>query len=85
VIERNIQNETIEIAVLEQKTRYDIAKDILGAFGIKVKAVDKNDTSPVIRSNLEKLTKLNLPTFTYKEIIDATIDEIQHRELFEKL
>jgi len=48
VIKKNIVNEIISIAVPEVKTRFDIAKDILGKFGITVTPVDKQDTSEVV-------------------------------------
>lgn len=82
VIEKNILNETISVAVPEIKTRYDIAKDILGAFHIEVKAIDKQDTTNVIINDLKVLQVLKLPQYRYKKIISKIIDEIKHRELF---
>ena len=82
VIERNILNKIIPIAVKELRTRYDIAKDILGDFNIQVTPIDKNDTTPVITDDLEELEKLKLPQYSYKEIIKKIIGEIKNRELF---
>lgn len=82
VIERNILNETISVAVPEIKTRYDIAKDILGAFHIEVKPIDKQDTTNVIIDDLKALRIFKLPQYNYEKIISKIIDEIKHRELF---
>lgn len=82
VIERNILNETISVAVPELKTRYDIAKDILEAFHIKVKPIDKKDTANVIIDDLKALRILKLPQCNYEKIISKIIDEIRHRKLF---
>ena len=82
VIERHILNETISVAVPEIKTRYDIAKDILGAFDIEVKSIDKKDTTNVIVDDLKALRILKLPQYSYEKIISKIIDEIKHRELF---
>jgi len=82
VLERNIINETIPVAVKELKTRYDIAKDILEPFGIQVTPIDKQDTTPTITEDLDKLVKLQLPQYTYKEMIDSVITEIKKREQY---
>lgn len=82
VIERNILNETISVAVPEIKTRYDIAKDILEAFHIEVKPIDKQDAANVIVDDLKALRILKLPQYNYEKTISKIIDEIKHRELF---
>ncbi len=82
IVEQNIINETIAVAVPELKTRYDVAKDILTPFGIAVTAIDKHDTSSVTNDDLETLKKLHLPQYTYQEIIKKIINEIQHREMY---
>lgn len=82
VLERNIVNEIIPVAVKELKTRYDIAKDILEPFSIQVTAIDKKDTTPTITDDLDILAKLNLPQYSYQEMITQVIDEIKHRELY---
>lgn len=81
-IRRGIWNEIIPVAVEDLKSRYDIAKDILGPYGINVKAVDNHDTSPVIKEDLYKLGQLGLPVYTYIEMIKKIIDEIKNRERF---
>jgi dTDP-4-dehydrorhamnose reductase len=82
VIEKNIWNETLPIAVPEVKSRFDIAKDILQAFSINVTPEDKHDTTPTTTDDLKQLAELNLPQYTYQEIIEKIIDEIKHREQF---
>ncbi|MBF8249526.1 MAG: NAD(P)-dependent oxidoreductase [Candidatus Levybacteria bacterium] len=82
VIKRNILNEIIPVAVAGLKTRYDIARDILGVFNIKVMPVDKNDKTLVITDDLNELKKLNLSQYSYKEIIGKCIEEIKNRQIF---
>lgn len=85
LIEQNIINEIIPVAVLELKTRFDIASDILKAFNIKVKPIDHKDKTLVVKDNLKKLRDLRLPQYSYSEMINKIIDEIKHRELFSKI
>lgn len=85
LIERNIINEIIPVAVLELKTRFDIANDILKAFNIEVKPIDHKDNTLVVKNNLEKLSDFRLPQYSYSEIVDKIIDEIKHRERFSKI
>lgn len=82
VLEQNMLNETIHIAVKELKSRYDVAKDILEPFGIPVTPADNHDTSPVTTDTLERLEYLQLPRYSYKEIIEKIVQEIRHREDF---
>ncbi len=82
VIERNINKEIIPIAASDLKSRFDIAKDILTHFGIKVQSVDKQDTTPILTDNLTKLSELNLPIYTYSQMIDNIIEEIKQRKIF---
>ena len=85
VLDKNITNQTIPVAVKELKTRYDIAKDILQPFGITAIQEDKQDSSPVTTDNLEKLEELNLLQYTYQEIINKIVEEIKHRERYTKI
>lgn len=82
LIETNISYETIPVVVPELKSRYDIAHDILGAFDIPVTGVDQKSTVPVTTDALETLQRLNLPRYSYDDIIARIIDEIHHRERF---
>jgi len=82
VIEQNILNETIPVAVPEVKSRFDLARDILAAFNITVTPEDKHDQSPAHVEDLTQLSQLKLPQYSYKQIINKIIDEIKHREQY---
>lgn len=82
VIDKEIINEIIPVAVRELKSRYDIANDILSAFSIKVTPIDKNDVTPTTTDKLEKLKSLNLPQYSYHEVIRKIIDEIKQRKSY---
>jgi dTDP-4-dehydrorhamnose reductase len=77
IIELNINDEIIPIAVPELKSRFDLAKDILTPFNIEVKAEDKKDKSKVFSENLNELKELNLPKYIYSEMINYIIQEIK--------
>lgn len=81
-IERNINKETIPIAVEGLKSRYDIARDILTPFGILVTPEDKNDKTAVLTNDLNKLKELQLPIYDYQRMIDLIVDEIKNRDKF---
>lgn len=82
IIERNLWGESINVSVKEEKNRFDVAKDILGAFGIEVKPVDKKDPTTPIIDSLYALDRLELPKYTYEEVIQKCIEEIKHRDQF---
>ena len=77
VIEREIINEIISLSVPELKTRFDIAKDILSEFGIKVTPEDKGDSQPIFEDDLSQLKKLKLPQYSYNEMIAGIKKEIK--------
>jgi dTDP-4-dehydrorhamnose reductase len=77
VIDKNIINQTIPVSVPELKSRYDIAKDVLLHFGIEVNPEDKHDVQPSFKDNQSKLKELNLPVYTYSEMIKGLKKEIQ--------
>lgn len=82
IIDKRINAETIPIAVAGLKSRFDIAKDILGEFGIEVIPEDKHDQTLVLEDDLSKLKELGLPMYQYGQIIKACLDEVKHRERF---
>jgi len=82
VINRNINCEILPIIAIELKSRYDTAKDILTPFNIPVTAIDNHDISIVTQDNLNKLFKLKLPVYSYKQIIKKIIDDIKHRDIY---
>ncbi len=77
VIESDILNEIIPIAVPELKSRFDLAKDILSPFGIEVRGEAKDSQSPIFSEDLSKLKELNLPQYTYPEMIESIVKEIR--------
>ena len=77
IVQSNIWNETIHVAVPELKSRFDLAKDILSPFGIEVKPENKNDNSPIFFTDLSELKELNLPQYTYDEMIIGIVQEIK--------
>jgi len=77
VIIRKITNETVEIAVPEAKTRFDLANDLLSDMGIDVTPKDAHDTSPSFVDDLEKLRELGLPQYTYAQMIEGIKQEIK--------
>lgn len=84
-IYKDIYGYILPIAVEELKTRYDIAKDILTPFGVKVIGENKKDTTPVITQNLSKLDKIGFPTYSYISIIESIVAEVKNREKYNNL
>ena len=78
ILERGINREIIPIAVPELKTRYDIANDILSRFNINVSPEDKQDNTPTFSEKLDKLKELNLPAYSYDEMIAGIVQEINN-------
>jgi len=82
VIEKNIANEIIPIATEEMKSRFDTARDILSPFGVTVVPIDKHDPLPSIKEDVSDLKRLQLPFYTYTQIIEKIVSEIKNREYF---
>ncbi len=78
IIESNISNQTIPIAVPELTSRFKLAKDILSPFGIEVTEEDQNKETPVYSEDLSKLKELGLPEYSYSEMIENIIQEIKN-------
>lgn len=81
-LEKNVVNEIIPVATLELRSRYDVAFDILSPFGVEVFPVDKEDNLPVTKDDLKKLSELDLPKYSYDEIIAKIVNEIRNRNAF---
>ena len=77
IIDNNITNEVIPICVPEIITRFDIARDILSDFGINVISEDKNDASPTLTDDQNKLRELNLPIYSYEQMIHGIKNDIK--------
>lgn len=82
VIEKNIWNKTISVAVPETKSRFDVAKDILTPFGISVLPVDANTGGVSLTDDLKTLHDLGLPEYSYKIMIDEIVEEIINRNKY---
>ena len=82
-LEKDMWNLTIPISVSEMRSRYDIAKDLLEQFGVKVTPF--NEHIPPFNSVEgvdNELKKLGLPSFSYEQVIERTISEIKNRSNF---
>ncbi|OVE74524.1 hypothetical protein BVX95_02335 [archaeon D22] len=77
VIEKNITNKIIPATCSEVKTRYDLAMDILSPFNIKVERDDNKEGFDLIIQDLKILDELNLPKYSYEEMICEIIKEIE--------
>ena len=73
---KQLINEIIPVAVPEVKSKYHVAYDILGNFGLYPEKQDFHDSGVSIH-NLDKLAELNLPTYNYKEMIEGIVKEIK--------
>lgn len=82
VLDKNIVNEIIPVAVPDLKSRFDTARDILTPFGIKVTPIDKHDTLSVTQEDLSTLNKLRLRQYSYQEMIQDIVEEIKHKDRF---
>jgi dTDP-4-dehydrorhamnose reductase len=80
VIDKEIVNDTIEIAVPELATRFDLARDILEPFGIRATEIDQQDKSIPFQSDLAALTQYDLARYSYQEMIDGIVEEIRNRK-----
>lgn len=81
VIKRNILNEIIVVVSLGLKSRYDFAYDILSAFNIEVFPITDKAGS-TYENGTEALYRLDLPTYSYEEIIQNIISEIRNRRVY---
>lgn len=80
LIDNNMYGNTIYVAVPEQKTEYEIARDILNHFNVKVgtkPVLAGQNSNPTLTGDLRPLNDLGLPEYTYPQILDATIKEIK--------
>lgn len=80
LLEEKITNDVVPIACDVLKSRYDLAHDILTPFNIQVNPVNKHDEKPISELDVSYLGKHSLPTFTYRAMIGAIVEEIKHRD-----
>lgn len=82
-IRKEIWGKSIIIAAPEMKSRYDTARDILTPFGIHVTPVDaKDSTFETFEDDLSELHTLNLPQYSYRQMIQIIVEEIKNRKKF---
>ncbi len=81
-LESGIWGETIPVGTADLKTRFDVARDILGAFGITVGVLDADDHGVVLTEDLTKLRSLHLPEYSYDDMIQLIIGEIKNRNQY---
>lgn len=79
ILDRNIWNKTIKVATSDLKTKYEMAKDILSPFGIEVEEII-NEKPPILKEpkDMSELKELDLPLYTYQQIIKKVVEEIKH-------
>jgi dTDP-4-dehydrorhamnose reductase len=82
LVEQNIFGSVIPIGSSGLKNRYEVASDILTPFHVPVFPIDKHDSTPVITDDFSVLSKLVLPQYSYKQIIEKIIEEIRNRSHF---
>lgn len=82
IINRELWNKTIPVITNSMKSRFDICNDILSHFDITAKPVDLKDPTPHLVDNYQTLIDLNLPTYTYEEIVKKIVEEIKTPEKF---
>ncbi|MFC1627346.1 sugar nucleotide-binding protein [Patescibacteria group bacterium] len=82
VIKSSRWNLTLPVLVNKITTQYELAKDVLGKFNIKVKEVDLKLTFPTINDDLTEFNKFDLKPRTYEEMISTIVEEIKNRNKF---
>lgn len=81
-VQNNIWNKTIPIFINKPVTQYQLAKDILGVFGVQVNPIDQHLDIPLSAEGLTDMLALNLQPDTYTGMIDRIVAEIKQRETF---
>ena len=81
-IRRGIYGYTIPVAVKDIKSRFEVCTDIFTPFDISVVPIHSSDHGIILTDDLEILTKLSLPEYTYEDMITNIISEIKQKETF---
>ena len=86
VIDKTIQSDkwnlSVPVLIDELVTQYQIASDVLVNFSLKVNEVDQGINIPPSKNDLSYFNSLNLYPFTYRELINVIVDEINNRAKF---
>ncbi|MDE1869421.1 MAG: sugar nucleotide-binding protein, partial [Candidatus Micrarchaeota archaeon] len=73
---RQVWGHTIPISAEDRKTRYEIARDVLGNFGVEcAQTVDK--PGGFLEQGSEKLRELGFPVYDYGQVIEKTVAELR--------
>lgn len=78
----NAWNKSIPVFIDTLVTQYNIARDILGPFGVNITQTDQHISIPPSSDDLGIFTAFNFSPHTYSEMIDVIIQEIKERNTF---
>ena len=78
-IERDLWNETLPVASDRLVSRFEIISDIFRFFNISVQGIDQKDPTPAIAEDLSILKRLQLPNYSYAEIVQKIADELKQQ------
>ncbi|MGA3020622.1 MAG: sugar nucleotide-binding protein [Candidatus Micrarchaeales archaeon] len=76
-VEKDIFNQTVPVITEEKKTRFEIANDLLKEFGILCKPSIGTGYVEEFYYTTQKLMELELPVYSYNQIVRRTIDEMR--------
>lgn len=83
ILDNRIWNKTVFVVVPDLKTKHEVANDILTPLGILVKGDSSTPaTLEDAKQEVLELKQLNLPVYSYEQIISKIIDEIKDRNKF---
>jgi len=81
-VQNNVWNKTIPIFINELVTQYQMARDILGRFGMSVRPIDLHFHIPPSKDDLTVFKEFDLPPYSYSEMIEVIVSEIKNRKEF---
>lgn len=81
-IQNAVWNNVIPIFIDKLVTQYQIARDILGRFGVSVRPVDLHFHIPPSSDDVTRFMKFDLPPHSYDEMIETIVGEIKNRKMF---
>lgn len=80
-LDRKIWNQVIPISVVEMRSRYDIAKDILREFGVEVSPIDKHILPfNSVEGVDDELKRFGLTMLSYHQAIKMTVADLKNRD-----
>lgn len=79
-LDSKIWNQVIPISVVEMRSRYDIAKDILKEFGVEVSPIDKHiPPFNSVEGVDDELRRFGLTVLSYQQVIRMAVEDINNR------